>query len=69
MESGKETWQIREIYTHLEAHAHENTIPKSGTIVVNGATGAFKTVVVLGDETLIHIIATRTRKAGEDARE
>ena len=42
---------------------------KKRTSVVNGATGAFKTVVVLGDETLIHIIATRARKAGEDARE
>ena len=27
-----------------------------GNSVVNGATGAFKTVVVLGDETLIHIL-------------
>ena len=53
----------------MVAHAHANTIPKRGTSVVNGATGAFKTVVVLGDETLIHIIATRARKAGEDARE
>ena len=69
MINGQERWQIRECCTHLVAHAHANTIPKRGTSVVNGATGAFKTVVVLGDETLIHIIATRARKAGEDAIE